>query len=422
MSYSQFVIGTSPKVIISIFILFILLLLTCCNKPQNDSTKMDPELLNKAEQLASQFLIIDTHLDVPYRMEEEWEDISQRTENGHFDYPRAKLGGLNAAFLSIYVSVAYEGIDGGKDFAESLIRRVEEITADNHDKFRIALSVEDVRTNFDKGIISFPLGIENGTAIEGEIKNVQYFYDRGIRYIGLAHSKSNHLGDSSYDENRQWNGLSDFGENVVREMNRLGIIVDVSHLSDSAFYDVIKVSSAPVIASHSSCRYFTKGWERNMSDEMIKKLAEYGGIIMINFGSSFLDNEFRVGRANWKKKVKEWQEEHELDEHDSRTQAYIKESSREYKKNKVYASKVVDHIDHVVKIAGINYVGFGSDFDGVSDLPIGVEDVSKYPKIIYELLKRNYSEEDIQKICSGNLLRVWAEVEDVSKRIQLIED
>jgi membrane dipeptidase len=383
---------------------------------------MDPELLNKAEQLASQFLIIDTHIDVPYRLEEEWEDISERTEKGHFDYPRAKLGGLNAAFLSIYVPAAYEGIDGGKDLAERLIRNVEEITADNHDKFKIALSVEDVRNNFNKGIISFPLGMENGTPIVGEIKNVQYFYDRGIRYIGLAHSKSNHLGDSSYDENRQWNGLSDFGENVVREMNRLGIIADVSHLSDSAFYDVIKVSAAPVIASHSSCRYFTRGWERNMDDEMITKLAEYGGIIMINFGSSFLDNEFRLGRADWKKKVKELQEKNELDEHDEKTQDYIKNTSREYKENKVYVSQIVDHIDHVVKLVGIDYVGFGSDFDGVSDLPIGLKDVSKYPNILYELLKRNYSEKDIQKICSGNLLRVWTEVEDVSKRIQLIED
>ncbi|UCH66953.1 MAG: dipeptidase [Ignavibacterium sp.] len=402
--------------------LIILLLLTCCNEVQNNSNKMDPELLNKAEQLASQFLIIDTHIDLPYRLEEEWEDISERTEKGHFDYPRAKLGGLNAAFLSIYVPAKFEGIDGGKDLAESLIRIVEEITADNHDKFRIALSVEDVRNNFNKGIISFPLGMENGTPIEGEIRNLQYFYDRGIRYIGLAHSKSNHLGDSSYDENRQWNGLSDFGENVVREMNRLGIIVDVSHLSDSTFYDVIKVSSAPVIASHSSCRYFTKGWERNMDDMMIKKLAEYGGIIMINFGSSFLDNDFRVGRAEWKKKVKKRQKKNELDEHDEKTQDYIKSTSREYKENKIYVSQLVDHIDHVVKIVGIDYVGFGSDFDGVSDLPIGLEDVTKYPNIIYELLKRNYSEEDIQKICSGNLLRVWSEVEDVSKRIQLIED
>ena len=422
MSYSNTFLRISTKFFHLVLFLHLMLLLACSNENQNESNTLDPELKAKAEQLASQFLIIDTHIDVPYRLEEEWEDISERTEKGHFDYPRAKIGGLNAAFLSIYVPAKYEGAEGGKDLAERLIRTVEGIAANNHNKFKIALSVEDVKNNFNKGIISLPLGMENGTPIEGEIRNVQYFYDRGIRYIGLAHSKSNHLGDSSYDENKQWNGLSNFGETVVREMNRLGIIVDVSHLSDSAFYNVLDVSEAPVIASHSSCRYFTEGWERNMNDDMIKKLAEYGGIIMINFGSSFLDNDFRLGRAEWKKNVKEWQEEHELDEHDERTQDYIRQSSIKYKQNKVYVSQIVDHIDHVVKLVGIDYVGFGSDFDGVSDLPIGLEDVSKYPNIIYELLKRNYSEEDIQKICSGNLLRIWAEVEDVSIRIQLIED
>jgi membrane dipeptidase len=409
----------SMQLIRLLSVLLLIVFFACTKDSQDGNNTLDPEIKTKAEQLASQFLIIDAHIDLPYRLEEEWEDISERTEKGHFDYPRAKLGGLNAAFLSIYVPPKYEGIEGGKDLAESLIRTIEQIAANYHDKFKIALSVEDVRNNFNKGIISFPLGMENGTPVEGEIRNVQYFYDRGIRYIGLVHSKRNHLGDSSYDENRQWNGLSNFGESVIKEMNRLGIIVDVSHLSDSAFYDVIKVSAAPVIASHSSCRFFTKGWERNMNDEMIEKLTEYGGIIMINFGSSFLENEFRLARAEWKRKVKEWQEEHGLDE---RTQDYIKRSSLEYKQNKVYVSKLVDHIDHVVKLAGIDYVGFGSDFDGVSDLPIGLEDVSKYPNIIYELIKRNYSEEDIQKICSGNLLRVWSEVEDVSDRIQLIED
>jgi membrane dipeptidase len=422
MSNSHALNGIAINIVSLIPALLILILLSCSNDPRDENNTIDNQFNTKAEQLASQFLIVDTHIDVPYRLEEIWEDISERTEQGHFDYPRAKMGGLNAAFLSIYVPPKYEGIEGGKDFAERLIRNVEEIVGNNPDKFKIALSVEDVRNNFNKGIISFPLGMENGTPIEGEIRNVQYFYNRGIRYITLAHSKSNHLSDSSYDEERQWNGLSNFGENVVREMNRLGMIVDVSHLSDSAFYDVLKISAAPVIASHSSCRYFTQGWERNMDDEMIRKLAEYGGIIMINFGSSFLDNDFRLGREDWKKKLKEWKEKNELDEHDLRTQDYIKQSSQEYKQNKVYVPQVADHIDHVVNLVGINYIGFGSDFDGVSDLPIGLEDVSKYPNIIYELLKRNYTEEDIKKICSGNLLRVWREVEDVSKRIQLIED
>ena len=403
-------------------ILFFILLISCSNNSSDESDQLDYQLKIKSEQLASDFLIIDTHIDLPHRLEKEWEDISERTEKGHFDYPRSKAGGLDAAFLSIYVPAAYEGTDDGKDFADRLINIVENITAKDPDKFKIALSTQEVRNYFNDGIISFPLGMENGSAINGQLKNVKYFYDRGIRYIGLAHSKSNHLGDSSYDENIQWNGLSNFGEMVVREMNRLGIIVDVSHLSDSAFYDVIKVSSAPVIASHSSCRYFTEGWERNMNDEMILKLAEYGGLIMINFGSSFLDNDFRTGREEWKKQLKEWKEANQLDDHDPRVKEFIKQSANEYKQKEVFVSQVVDHIDHVVNLVGIDYVGFGSDFDGVSDLPIGLEDVSKYPNIIFELLKRNYSDEEIERICSGNLLRVWSEVEEASRRIQLIED
>ena len=410
------------KIVSFILILVSLLLFACNDDAKDENSRLDNQLNTKAAELASQFLIIDTHIDVPYRLEDNWEDISEKTEKGHFDYPRAKSGGLNAAFMSIYIPAKYEETGGGKDLADRLINLVEDIVAKNPDKFKIALSTEDVRKNFDNGIISFPLGMENGTPIEGQINNVKYFYDRGIRYITLAHSKSNHLSDSSYDEDKHWNGLSKFGEIVVREMNRLGIIVDVSHLSDSSFYDVLKVSAAPVIASHSSCRFFTEGWERNMNDEMIKKLAEYGGIIMINFGSSFIDNEFRLKREDWKKQLKEWEETHKLQDNDTRTQEYINQHSEKYMQKAVNVSQVVDHIDHVVNLVGIDYVGFGSDFDGVTDTPIGLEDVSKYPNIIYELLKRNYTDEEIEKICSGNLLRVWKEVEDVSNRIQLNED
>lgn len=410
------------KIVSFILIIVSLLLFACNDDAKDENSRLDNQLSTKAAELASQFLIIDTHIDVPYRLEDNWEDISEKTKKGHFDYPRAKSGGLNAAFMSIYIPAKYEETGGGKDLADRLIDLVEDIVAKNPDKFKIALSTEDVRKNFDNGIISFPLGMENGTPIEGQINNVKYFYDRGIRYITLAHSKSNHLSDSSYDEDKHWNGLSKFGEIVVREMNRLGIIVDVSHLSDSSFYDVLKVSAAPVIASHSSCRFFTEGWERNMNDEMIKKLAEYGGIIMINFGSSFIDNEFRLKREDWKKQLKEWKETHKLQDNDTRTQEYINQHSEKYMQKAVNVSQVVDHIDHVVNLVGIDYVGFGSDFDGVTDTPIGLEDVSKYPNIIYELLKRNYTDEEIEKICSGNLLRVWKEGEDVSNRIQLNED
>jgi membrane dipeptidase len=273
-----------------------------------------------------------------------------------------------------------------------------------------------VKQNFVNGIISLPMGMENGTPIEGNLKNLKYFYNRGIRYITLAHSKNNHICDSSYDEERKWNGLSPFGTEVVEEMNRLGIIVDVSHLSDSAFYDVIRTSSAPVIASHSSCRHFTPGWERNMNDEMIKTLAYHGGVIMINFGSSFLDEKVR------QESDKEW--DHVSDLLKEKNLAFgspdaFKLMDEHFNKNhpgKVPLSKVVDHIDHVVKLVGIDHVGFGSDFDGIYFLPEGLEDVSMYPNLIAELLKRGYTEKEIEKICSGNFFRIWKQVEEHSKQ------
>jgi membrane dipeptidase len=238
----------------------------------------------------------------------------------------------------------------------------------------------------------------------------------------LTHSESNHISDSSYDEEIQWNGLSPFGEKVVTEMNRLGMMVDVSHLTDSAFYDVIQISNAPVIASHSSCRYFTPEWERNMNDEMIKILAEHQGVIMINFGSAFIDNDVRKKNSKHWDFIDSWLTKNNLSYSDKEANEFIDEYFERVKLDTVYVSQVADHIDRVVELAGIDYVGFGSDFDGVRSVPVGLSDVSMYPNLIFELLKRDYSEEDIEKICSGNLLRVWKEVEETAKRIQLVED
>ena len=304
-----------------------------------------------------------------------------------------------------------------KTTAKNLISLVEDLVKKNPDKFALAYSVADVTKQFNTGVISFPMGMENGSPIEGKIENLKYFYDKGIRYITLAHSKSNHISDSSYDENKRWNGLSPFGKKVVEEMNRLGIMVDISHVSDSAFYQVLEISKAPAIASHSSCRYFTPGWERNMSDEMIKKLAEKGGVIQINFGSSFLKKDIREKSSAVYSYISNYVSRNKLtpkEEKEFRTKYYAEH-------NPGYASvkDVVAHIDHVVKLVGIDYVGLGSDFDGVGDsLPEGLKDVSQYPNLIYELLKAGYSEKDIEKICSGNILRVWSEVEKIAEEKQ----
>jgi len=405
-----------------ILLLLFSLIFYGCTKSADEEQKLDKELMTRAKELAVKFMIIDTHVDVPYRLQEKWEDVSGKTEDGHFDYPRAVTGGLNVPFMSIYVPAKYEETSGGKDLADELIELVEGIVSNSPDKFAMAFSVADVTDNFKKGIISFPMGMENGTPVEGNLSNLQYFFDRGIRYITLTHSKNNHICDSSYDDEPGWNGLSPFGKEVVKEMNRLGIMVDVSHVTDSSFYDVIENSVAPVIASHSSCRHFTPEWERNMSDDLIKTLAEHNGVIMINFGSSFIDGDVRETNSKHWNKLNSILSASNLTFGDKGSDKIIEDYFSDVKTTEVNVSQVADHIDHVVEIAGIDYVGFGSDFDGVRFLPEGISDVSMYPNLIFELLKRDYSEEDIEKICSGNFLRVWKDVEEISKHLQSVEE
>ena len=244
-----------------------------------------------------------------------------------------------------------------------------------------------------------------------------FFRERGISYIGLTHSLSNHLADSSYDEQRKWNGLSDFGKEVIVEMNRQGIMVDVSHLSDEAFWDVLAVSKVPVIASHSSCRHFTPGFERNMSDEMIKAMAEKGGVIQINFGSSFVTEEAMKWYDQMGAARSAWLEEHGYSE-DSKERSLFKEIYLEENPFPfANMDDLVRHYNHVVELVGIEHVGIGSDFDGVGDsLPEGMKDVSFYPNLIEHLLRQEYSVEDIQGVMGDNLLRVWRAAEDYSKK------
>jgi len=317
--------------------------------------------------------------------------------------------------MSIYVPADREPKGTAKALADSLIDMVKKFQKDWPDKFAVAKTVADVRAQFKKGLISLPMGMENGAPVEGKLENLRHFYDRGIRYITLTHGKSNHISDSSYDTTRQWHGLSPFGKEVVAEMNRLGIMIDVSHVTDETFYQVMELSKAPVIASHSSCRYFTPGWERNMDDEMIKALAKNGGVIMIAFGSSFLNDAYR----KTEEKLWKYFEEHKLSPNSEEGKAYVNKFREENNLKYTDVSEVAAHIDHVVKLVGVDHAGFGSDFDGVGDsLPTGLKSVEDYPNIIYELLKMGYSEKDIEKICSGNLLRVWSEVENVAKKLQ----
>lgn len=378
----------------------------------SDSNTSDKDYSADANRIAQETLIVDTHIDVPYRLDAEWDDVSKATATGDFDYPRAVKGGLNAPFMSIYTPAQYDGTPRAKAHAEEMIGIVERIVASAPGKFRIAKTVADVEQAMKDGVIALPLGMENGSPISGDLTNLDYFYERGIRYITLAHSKSNGISDSSYDTERKWNGLSDFGKQVVVRMNELGIMVDISHVSDAAFYDALEIAAVPPIASHSSARHFTPGFERNMSDEMIKALADKGGVIMINYGSAFLTEEANGYNGKRDEVYLEYLADNELEDStdlkDQFTEQYRKENPYPY----ATLEDVLDHFDHVVKIAGVDAVGIGSDYDGVGDsLPVGLKDAASYPNLIEGLLKRGYSEEDIKKILSGNLMRVWRAVE-----------
>jgi membrane dipeptidase len=370
-----------------------------------------------AKELAMSSVIVDTHIDVPYRIEEEWADVSEATEGGDFDYPRAIAGGLNAPFMSIYTPAELQASGGAKELAEKLIDMVNDIAAESPGKFAMAYSPLDVERQFSEGIISLALGMENGAPIEDDISNVSHFYDRGVRYITLAHSLSNLISDSSYDDNKQWGGLSEFGVSVVKEMNRLGIMIDVSHISDEAFWDVIDVTSAPVIASHSSARHFTPGWERNIADDMIVRLAENGGLVMINFGSDFVTKAaFEYSTAK-RAALQKYLDETGQQRSDEVRRQFDEQYEAEHGPYP-YATleETLDHFDHVIKLTSVDHVGIGSDYDGVGDsLPIGLKDVSTYPNLVEGLLRRGYGDADIRKILGENLLRVWREVEAVAR-------
>ncbi len=247
-----------------------------------------PTIEEQARQITQKYLLTDTHIDVPYRLHNGWVDVTASAPDGQFDYPRAVQGGLNLPFMSIFTPAKMEEEGGSYELANQLIDSVEAMAARAPDKFMLVYSVANAKAAMKSGRIGLAMGMENGSPIDHKLENIQFFADRGIRYITLTHGLSNQISDSSYDDNHQWGGLSPFGKDVVKEMNRVGIMVDISHVSDDAFWQTLEITEVPVIASHSSARSFTPGFERNMSDEMIVALAKNSGVIQINWGSSFL--------------------------------------------------------------------------------------------------------------------------------------
>ncbi len=403
------------KVINSLWLIFLILNNSC-----NSNFKMkEKQLLIKSNKLSKKFIIVDGHIDLPYRLKEAGYlkkdkilDLTKETD-GDFDYIKSKRGGLDAPFMSIYIPAEFQKSGGAKKLADSLINLVVKITNSFPTKFALANNPSDIKDNFSKGLISLPMGIENGAAIEKKLENIDYFFERGIRYITLTHGKDNAICDSSYDSTKTWNGLSPFGRKVISKMNSVGMMIDISHVTDEAFYQVIEISRTPVIASHSSPRKFTPGFERNMSDDMIIKLAESNGLILINFGSSFVNELSNKKFDQIDRKVENWKIKNKIND----IKEINKFKNRIIEEEKPFATieDVINAIDHVVKLVGIDHVGFGSDFDGLGNtLPYNLKNVSDYPNVILGLLKKNYSEEDIEKICYKNLFRTWNEILEFS--------
>src|ERR1051325_11174711 len=381
------------------------------SKAQNKSVS-DAEVM----RVHRSTLLIDTHNDVPSRTVEGF-DIGSRTGTGHTDIARLKEGGVGAQFFAVYVAASY--VTGNRS-ANRTLQMIDTVRHDIIERypndFMLATSAKDIEEAHRRGKIAALMGIEGGHAIENNLRLLRDYYDLGIRYMTLTHSNTNDWADSSGDVTdpniRHHNGLTALGKDILGEMNRLGMMVDISHVADKTFWDALEVSKAPIFASHSSCRALTKH-ARNMTDEMIVALAKKGGVVQVNFYCGFISQTFRDNdaadtRALDARMARETAGKN-LSEPDR--QILSEKLRKEMRLSRATLADVVDHIDHIRKIAGIDAIGLGGDFDGVSCTPIGLEDVSKYPNLTRALLEKGYSADDIRKIYGGNFLRVMRAVE-----------
>ena len=373
----------------------------------------------RAAKLHRQAIVVDTHIDTPQRFLDEDFDLTPRDPKGHIDLPRMKEGGLDAGFMSIYVDMRrHQGLEATRR-ALQLIDSVNQQVARHPDQLVLATSAADVRRAHKQKKIALLMGMEGGTPIADDLRLLRLFYQLGVRYMTLTHGLANNWADSSTDEPKH-NGLTDFGKEVVREMNRLGMLVDISHVSDKAFYDALEISQAPMIASHSSCRALCKH-PRNMTDEMIKALAAKGGVIQINYHIGFLDQTYADAyekiAPELRARMRALAEQYKDDDHalSEAREALFKDYQAQLPK--VSWERVVEHVDHAVRLVGPDHVGLGSDFDGAT-MPEGLNDVSYLPRLTQALLDRGYREKDIKKILGGNTLRVLEEAERVAARLQ----
>ncbi|HET6978111.1 MAG TPA: dipeptidase [Pyrinomonadaceae bacterium] len=377
----------------------------------------DERLWQRALQIHRRAIVIDTHNDVTTPMTNDDFDLSGTPPPPYrTSIERMKKGGLTAEFFSLYVKPWYVEHGGSTrrtlDMIDSVYRAVERHPRD----LMIATTAADIRRAKRQGKIAALMGIEGGHAIEDSLATLREFYRLGVRYMTLTWNNTNNWADAGRGE-KKFNGLSDFGKEVVREMNRLGMLVDVSHVSDDTMSDALDVSKAPIIASHSSARALSNV-PRNIPDDLLRRIAKNGGVVQVNFYSVFVDTAtVSPQSAERDRRIKAQQDA--IDEkYKDDPERRAEESDKLEAANPLPPlpiSKLIDHIDHIVKIAGIDHVGIGADFDGANDMPEGAQDVSMLPNITYELLKRGYSERDIRKILGENVLRVMAEAERVAR-------
>ena len=345
-------------------LLAIALVIPCLSQSPADAAKIHRDAI-----------VIDAHCDTALRLiRGETTTICTESQSGHIDIPRLAKGGVDAEFFAIFVNPSITG-DEGVNRVRRMIQLVKQMVESCPDKIGLATTAGEIRKLTSEGKIAALLGLEGGHVIQGNIDILKEFYGLGVRYMTLTWSNSNDFADSS-DGEKKWNGLNPLGKRIVREMNRMGMIVDVSHVSDKTFWDVIEISTAPVIASHSSCRAL-RDIPRNMTDDMIKAVAKKGGVVCINFYPRFLADTGKEGSAEEKN---------------------------------VPVSVLIDHIDHAIRVAGVDHVGLGSDFDGITAVPKGMKDVTGMPLITEGLLNRGYKPEEVKKVLGGNLLRVIREV------------
>jgi membrane dipeptidase len=384
------------------------LLVACRSAPGHTGTPAE-----RARALAQEVVIVDGHIDVPYRLlarrrsGAEVPDVGEAAPDGEFDWPRARAGGLDAPFFSIFTPASDEDAGRSKAEADGLIDLVEDLVRRHPERFRIARTANEVLDAKDDGRIALLLGMENGSPIENDLANLEHFWRRGVRYVTLCHGSDNPICDSSYDTRHTSGGLTAFGRRVVERMNELGVLVDISHVSDDSFWQVLAVTRTPVIASHSSLRAFVPGFERDISDRMLRALAANGGVAMINFGSTFLRADANAHGEVRRAAIEDFRATRGLERGSTEMRDFAQAWDQAHPFPFATVADVADHIDHAVAVAGIDHVGLGSDFDGVGDsLPVGLKDVSMYPNLIEELLRRGYTDGQIAKICGGNALRV----------------